>query len=98
MTLLTRSVWICHMPEASNDASSTDGSPVLARRKSAVPIAPAIVSPPTTSPNAGRGPAGHSSPGRVKICCIPLRAQYAPASYPPRPASGPLGPNAVPRT
>ena len=75
MTLLIRSVWICHMPEARREASSTEGSPVVARRKSAVPIAPAIVRPPTTSPNAGLGPAGHSSSGLVKICCIPLRAQ-----------------------
>jgi hypothetical protein len=63
MTLFTRSVWICHMPDASSDAPSTDGRRV-ARRKSAVPIAPAIVSPPTTSPNAAadrpatRRPAG----------------------------------------
>ena len=31
-----------------------EGAPVVARWKSAALIAPAIVSPPTTSPNAGR--------------------------------------------
>src|SRR5438477_509661 len=31
------------MPEASREASSTEGSPVVARRKSAAPIAPATL-------------------------------------------------------
>jgi hypothetical protein len=71
----TTSCWICHMPEARSDASTTDGSPVVARRNSAVPTAPAIVSPPTTSPNAGRAVGGHVASGGVSRCCIPLRAQ-----------------------
>ncbi len=58
----------------------TDGSPPVARRYSAAPTAPTTARAPTTSPNAGGAGRGHAAPGGVTACCIPLRAQYAPAS------------------
>jgi hypothetical protein len=75
MAAFMMSIWTCHMPEASSDESMTVGSPVIARRYNAVATAPAMVSPPTTSPKAARGGLDHSAPGCNKRCCMPLRAQ-----------------------
>jgi hypothetical protein len=69
---------ICHIAVASSDTSTTLGSPVRSRFSSAAAMAPAVASPPITSPNPGVGCAGGQPPSRSGIVApMPPRAQNA---------------------
>src|SRR5215472_14619596 len=68
-----------HNPYASNDTSTTEGSPVAARAKSAAAMPPAIVCAPATSPNAIGWFRGYGSPWETREP-TDERAQYDVAS------------------
>ena len=66
----------CHMAVASSDTSTTLGSPVRSRLSRAAAMAPAVASPPMTSPNAAVGwPAGQPSALLGMTRRTPPRAQ-----------------------
>jgi len=67
---------ICHMAVASSETSTTLASPVRSRLSSAAAMAPAVASPPITSPNAGVGwPGGQPSSRSGMVAPTPPRAQ-----------------------
>src|SRR5215813_10300602 len=63
----TMSGAITHMAVPSSDTSTTDGSPVRSRRKSAAAMPPATAMPPVESPKAARclAVAAHVDDARV---------------------------------
>ncbi len=63
-----------HMPTCIKETSTTDVSPVLARLKSAKPMAPAMVFAPWRSKNAGGWGSG-SIPPLFILKAMPLLAQ-----------------------
>ena len=89
---------IAHSPTDINETSTTTPSPVRSRLNRAAPMPPAIAMPDCRSPNPGPGIGdGNSWPGACAPIAAPDRPQYVIPSNPPRPASAPRGPWALPR-
>ncbi len=66
----------CHMAVARSDTSTMLVSPVRSRLSSAAAMAPAVVSPPMTSPKAAVGwPGGQPSGRSGMVMPMPPRAQ-----------------------
>ena len=89
---------IDHRPLPSSETSTTDGSPVRSRANRAAAMPPARLVPEMVSPYAGAGGViMPSTSGGVMLAAVPARHQKAVMSYPPRSASSPRTPRALPR-
>ena len=88
---------VAHMAVLRRELSTTRASPVRSRWNRAAQIPPAIVMPPSRSPNAGPGGGAGQSPSGLMMSATARYQNEAP-SKPPFSASGPRWPCPEPRT